>query len=218
MEGSVRRSPLVIAAVIVGCAAVLNACGSTAQKKIASRLGEHSIAPNVTPPAATLVSAREIAALPPSSPRRALFSLWSSLQWQAWPDALSYYNAGLVKQIGTVNLVQAWKFNAATYRAAKPHVEAEAVHGRRVTIRYVLSGSNAAPIPSAITWEKINGRWTVYYDSGLDNALRAWAQAEAQQAIGPSTTKLSRRAIAAGRRAGEMQDRYLATQFAGHGP
>lgn len=207
-----RRSLLVTAAAVVGCV-VLNACGGTAGKTIASGLGEHSIAPKVAPPAATLISGREIAALPPSSARRALFSLWSSLQWQAWPDALSFYGAGLIKQIGVVDLLQAWKFNAPMYRTAKPHVEAETTHDRRVTIHYVLSGSKIASTPSASTWEKVNGKWIVYYDSSLDNVLRTWAQAEAQQAINPNTTKLSHSAIAAGVRAGEIQDRYLAAQL-----
>jgi hypothetical protein len=212
-----RRLRLVITAAVVGCAVVLNACGGTAGKTIATRLGEHSIAPKVAPPAAMLISGREIAALPPSSARRALFSLWSSLQWQAWPDALSYYKAGLIKQIGVVDLLQAWKLNAATYRTEKPHVEAEATQNGRVTIRYILSGSQTASVPSSITWEKVNGKWIVYYDSSLNNVLRTWAQTEAQQAISPDTTKLSRRAIAAGIRAGEIQDRYMAIRLAKNG-
>jgi hypothetical protein len=209
----VRRSPLVITAAIVGCAVILNACGGTAGKTIAGQLGEHSIAPKVAPPAATLINGREIAALPRSSSRRALFSLWSSLQWQAWPDALSYYKVGLIKQIGAVNLMQAWKFNASMYRTTKPHVEAATTRNGRVTIHYVLSGSKITPTPSAITWEKVNGKWIVYYDSSLDNVLRTWAQAEVQQAINPNTTKLSRSALTAGVRASKIQDRYLAAQL-----
>lgn len=212
-----RRSRLVIAAAVVGCAVVLNACGSTAEKKIASQLGEHSIAPKVAPPAATLISEREIAALPQSSPRRALLSLWSSLQWEAWPDALSYYQAGLIKQIGVVNLLQAWKFNAATYRTTKPKIEGETTRGGHVTIRYLPSGSQIASTPSSIAWERVNSRWIVYYDSGLDNTLRGSAQVAAQQAINPRTTTLSPRALAAGARAGEIQGRYQRSQLTKNG-
>jgi hypothetical protein len=207
----------VIAAATVGCAAVLNACGGTARKTVAGRLGEHSIAAGVAPPPTTLISGREIAALPRSSPRRALLSLWSSLQWQVWPEALSYYKTALVKQIGVTNLLQAWKLHASTYRVTKPRVEGETVQGGRVTIRYVLSGSNTVPTPSSITWEKASGKWTVYYDSSLDTVLRVWAQTEAQQALGASANKLSSRAITAGVHAGEIQDHYLATHLAGEG-
>jgi hypothetical protein len=208
-----RRSQLVIAAAVVGCAVGLNACGGTAEKKIASKLGEHGIAPKVAPPAATLISEHEIAALPQSSPRRALLSLWSSLQWEAWPDALSYYQAGLIKQVGVVALLQAWKFNAATYRTTKPKIEGETTQDGRITIHYLLSGSQIASTPSSIVWERVNSRWIVYYDSSLDNTLRGWAQAEAQQAINPKTTTLSPRAIAAGVHAGEIQGRYQKSQL-----
>lgn len=212
-----RRSSLAIAVATLGCIALLAACGSTAGKKIASRLGEHSIATHVAPPAAALITGREIAALPQSSAQRALFSLWSNLQWESWPDALSYYQPGLIRQIGAVQLLQAWKFNAAMYRTSKPHIESVTPDAGQVTIRYLLSKSNAAPVPSTITWERVNGKWTVYYDSSLDSALRAWAQAEAQQKISPGTTKLSPRAVAAGIRAGEIQDRYLAGRVTGNG-
>ncbi len=213
-----RRSRLLIATAVVGCAVVLNACGGTAEKKIASKLGEHSVAPKVTPPAATLISEREITALPQSSPRRALLSMWSDLQWQSWTDALSYYQVGLVKQVGVTEFLQAWKFNAATYRTAKPKIEGETIQDGHITIRYLLSGSQVESTPSSITWEKANGQWIIYYDSSLDTTLRTWAQAEAQQAINnPHARTLSSRAITAGVHAGEIQDQYLASQLTKNG-
>jgi hypothetical protein len=212
-----RGSRLLTMAAIVGCVMILNACGSAAEKKTASQLGGHSIAPKVAPLAAALIGQREIAALPPSSPRRALLSLWSSLQWQAWTSALSYYQAGLIEQVGTPDLLQAWKFNAVMYRTTKPKIEDETTEDGRITIRYVLSGSRTDATPTASTWEKVSGRWVIYYDSSLDDVLRSWAQAEAQRAINPNTTALSPSAVTAGVHASEIQGRYLASHLTKNG-
>lgn len=210
------RSPhLLTAATIAGCALALTACGGTT--RVASQLHGSSIAPKVTPPSASLITEKEINVLPTSSPRRSFFSMWSDLQWQSWPEALSYYHTGLILRIGEVKLLQVLKFEASLYRTTKPRVEEESTQGPRVTIRYIPSAaksdssSAAVYLPTSVTWEKVNGQWIIYYDSGLNSALRAWAQAEAQQTIDPTALTPSPRAVVAGIHAGELQDQYLAS-------
>jgi hypothetical protein len=208
-----RQPRLLTAFATAGCAIVIVACGGTANKNVASQLSEHSIAPRVAPPVATVVTGREIAAAPSGSPQRAFLSMWSALQWQSWADAISNYQAGLITQIGQVKLVQALEFNAALYRTTKPKLEGETTNAGHVTIRYLISPPQTEPVRSSITWERQHGRWIIYYDPALDSALRSWAQVQTQQAIDPSAATPSARAVVAGIHASEAQGRYLTSQL-----
>lgn len=207
----------VAGAIATMCVVILAGCGGSASK-IASQLGTRSITPRVSPPPTSLMSGREISAAPADSARRAFLAMWSALQWQSWLDAISNYQAGLVRQIGQEKLVQAFEFNATLYRATKPKVEGETSNGSRVTVRYVITPPQSEPVPSSITWERVEGRWMIYYDPALDSALRLWAQEQTQQTIDPGAATPSPKAIEAGVHASELQERYLAGQIGGHRP
>jgi hypothetical protein len=191
-------------------ALALGGCGSAAGKRVTQQLAQHSIAPAVRGlPSATITNS-EIQAAPSGSPSRAFLSMWSDLQWQSWPGALSYFPVGMIDYIGGADVLQAFEFNAALYRTSKPKIEEQSTTAGRATIRYVLMGKTPA-VPMSIVWTKVEGRWMVYYDAELNGVLASWAQVQTQQALDPTATTPSAQALAAGARLEGAQSRYLAS-------
>jgi hypothetical protein len=204
---------------IAALACALTGCGASDGKRVSQELARQSIAPAVQALPSALISTRELAAAPAGSPMRAFLSMWSDLQWQSWPSALSYYQPGLVHYIGTSAMLDAFEFDGALFRTSKPKIDGESQFGAtRVTIRYVLSSATpaaSAPVPNSITWSQIGGQWEVAYYPELDGILASWAQTQAQQQIDPTAVTPSPGALAAGIRIEGAQSRYFATQGSG---
>jgi hypothetical protein len=197
-----------IVLMIAGSAIAIGACGGNTSRT-AEQLGSHSIATGVAPPTADLITTREVNVTYPSSASRAFLSMWSSLQWQDWTDAISYYSPGLRQYIGSASLIQALEFNAVRFRTAKPKIESTAYTNGHTTLRYRLQGAQAGNYPSSITWGKSGGQWTIYYDPSLDSMMTGWAQAQTQQTSTPLSATTTARALAAGIHAGRLQSEYL---------
>jgi hypothetical protein len=172
-------------------------------------VGKSSIATRVKPPREMLVHQADIEQAPAGSASRAFLSFWSTLQWQSWPEALTYYSPELRRSIGAPRLLEALKFEAATYRSNKPELQGESTRKGRTAVRFQLVSSAGDTSFSSKTWQRVGGEWTIVYDSNLDQALRNWAQNRTQLTTDPEAKTSSAAALRAGIEAGEAQSGYV---------
>lgn len=176
----------------------------------AREVGQRSIAPKVAPPAKALIEQADIERAAGASASEAFLRFWSSLQWQAWPEALSYYSPSLQAYVGAARIVEALKFQTTFFRASKPILRGESSRRGKTSVRYEIVDAAGVSTLSSTTWRRENGEWVIVYDSNLDGALRGWAQSRSQQTTDPRAKEPSAQGLEAGIKAGEAQSGYLA--------
>jgi hypothetical protein len=189
-------------------ALLLAGCGGSTDEA-AQKLASRSVVDVAPPLRKTLVSQREIDASPPGSPRRDFLQYWSLLQYQAWPEATSLFEPGLLRTIGVVHLVQVFTAEGAYFRSVKPRVVGVDRHGNRATVRYVVQDLSGKETPRSISWQRSSGHWRIVYDPFLDAPLRDAVQHATQISIDPTPPTVADEAVKAGEDAATRQASYL---------
>ncbi len=199
-----RRS--FIATLLTGI--VLVGCGGGTDDE-ARELATRSILEDPPPLKEALVSRAQIEEAPPGSAEREFLSLWSTLQYQAWADAVVTYSPALRRALGEDQLVEALKGQAAYFRAVKPRLRQTLRNGDRATIRYVITDVSGNDVPRSASFIRTADGWKVFYDPFIDGALNESVQRSTQMSIDPLARKPSKQALSAGVGASRLQSQYL---------
>jgi len=186
----------------------VSSCGSDADDE-ARELAGRSAASEVTPPSKTLVSAKDIAATKEDAPERTLLRFWSDAQWRAWSQAVGWYEASMRDYIGTGQIVEALKSQAAFYRASKPDIFSVTRTDDRAVVRYTTTDSARNLSEHSMVFQRVGRQWQIFFDSYLDTGLRTAAQSAEQLKVAPLARKPSPQAIRTGDAASRIQSGYL---------
>lgn len=191
----------------IGASLLLYGCGGG--DSTAAEVGGKSVVGDTKVLRGALVSQKLIDRQPMRSPLQALMRFWSSLQYQAWSDAASAYEPGLVAVIGQDKLVDALAHQGSYFRSTKPTGLSVLTNAGRKTVRFVVKGTSGDAVARSITFRKTAKGWKIFYDPFLNEALRSSAQAATQLTVDPSSDKLSRKALVAGDAASRLQSKWL---------
>jgi hypothetical protein len=203
-RGGLRPAALRLAAALATaslCAASISACGNSAD------------APPASTPPDNIVKRSEVNGHPEGSVEKAFLEYWSSLQYQAWAEAVSYYAPSFRGAVGTAAIVGAKKVNAPSYPKLKPAIVEVVRKGGLTTIKYTLRLSDGTLERASVTWENAGGNWQIVFDSRLDAELNQFAENRvelAQNGVLPtSLDQVSPAARRAGAAASQRQSRFL---------
>lgn len=199
--------PRLVLVLYIGASLLLFACGGG--DSTAAEVGGKSVVGDTKVLRGALVSQRLIERQPTGSPQQALMRFWSSLQYQAWSDAASAYEPGLVAVVGQDKLVEALAHQGSYFRSTRPTGLSTLTSAGNKTVRFVVRGTSGDAVPRSITFHQTGDGWKIYYDPFLNEALQSSAQAATQLLIDPSSEKLSPKALAAGDAASRLQSRWL---------
>jgi hypothetical protein len=155
------------------------------------------------------VTKRDLDRYPPDSVQRALLGYWSRLQYSAWNGAAADLDPVLRRFFGDETLLAALRYLGPTTRLGRPHVSAVVPAGNRAKVEYLATRTNGRVIGSSGSWRRANGRWLLYHDSLIDEALQGSAQARTQAQIPHAPGTTSPQAVAAGARMATEELRYL---------
>jgi hypothetical protein len=161
--------------------------------------------PYSPPPKQHLVGQKEKKGLRPGSPERALMDYWAALQFQAWPQAVGFFDPSLRDFIGASRITQALQARTSTFQISAPEIVRVARKGAVTTVYYKLALPDSNLLEST-SWRRIAGGWRIFLDSGLDDALQSQAE---KRVDGPSRSRPSPKALRAGRQAAALQSRFL---------
>ncbi len=145
-------------------AVAVSACGSSDSQP------EISSAPD------NLLKPAQISEYPQGSVEQAFLEFWSSLQFQSWAEAASYYHPEFRDFVGTASVIGAKKLNGSTYPLLKPVIARVGEHDGETTIFYALRLPDGSKELNSITWRRNDGSWQIIYDSRLDPELHQFAQ------------------------------------------
>jgi hypothetical protein len=166
--------------------------------------------PTTTAPRQVLVGAKDLRRFKRGSVQRAMLDYWSSLQFHAWPQAISFLDPRLRDLLGTERLSRALEAGAGAFQATAPQIVSVQTRGRITTIQYRLRAEGGDRLESS-SWRREGGDWAIVFDSGLNPVLRVYAQTSID---GNSAAKPSKRAARAAQAVGGLQARFLASQKA----
>jgi hypothetical protein len=197
VQTPIRNISLAIAVVLT-----LAACGGNGANDVTTM----SI---VEPPAELLVTPDEIGRQQPGSAGRAFLRYWSALQYSAWTVAIGHYDPRFVRLVGLPRFIDAMRAQASYFRTAKPKLGRTQRDERQAVVRYSIRGFDGRPMSTSTTWKQTGEKWQVLYDPQLDVILQSYAQNEAQARIDPNARTHSKEALEAGRRAAQLQSRFL---------
>src|SRR4051794_19666282 len=155
-------------------------------------------------PKQQLIGSKQENRSPAGSPQRALMEYWAALQYKAWAQALSFYDPKLRDYVGSGRVVSALSAQTSAYQISAPNPVREVKRGALSTVYYKLT-SDPRNLES-VSWRRIGGRWRIYYNSALDDTLRANA---ALNVDGPDKEKPSARAARAGNHAASLQAQFV---------
>lgn len=145
--------------------------------------------------------------------QRDFLEYWSSLQYQAWAEAVSYYDPSFRDFVGTAEIVGAKKLNAPSYPLIRPSIIGVTRKGDLVTIKYTLRLSDGTQERAAVTWRKVAGSWQLVFDSRLDAELNQFAENRVEVAkngvLPTDLDKVSPSAVRAGNAASQRQANFL---------
>jgi hypothetical protein len=188
-----------LAALLISLGA--SACGNSAEGP------PSSASPN------NLVSRSEVDGNPKGSVEHAFLEFWSSLQYQAWAEAASYYDPSFRNFVGTASIVGAKKVNAPSFPLLKPSIVEVLPKGDLTTIRYTLRLSDGTQEHASVTWRKAGNSWQIVYDSRLDAELNQFAanrvEIDRNGVLPTSLDQVSPDALRAGNIAAQSQARFL---------
>jgi hypothetical protein len=179
----------------------------------ASACGNSAEGPTPSAPPDNLVSRSEVDGYPRGSVEHAFLEFWSSLQYQAWAEAASYYEPSFRDSVGTAPIVGAKKLNAPSFPNLKPAIVEVTRKGDLTTIRYTLWLSDGTKERASVTWRKAGDSWQIVYDSRLDAELYQFAanrvEIRRNGVLPTSLDQISPEAIRAGNVAALSQARFL---------
>gem|GEM_PF-3404052 len=179
----------------------------------ASACGNSTKGPATSSPPSNIVLRSEVDRYPKGSVQHAFLEYWSSLQYQAWAEAASYYDPSFRDFVGTAAIIGGKKLNAPSYPLLKPSIFAVTRKGDLTTIKYVLRLSDGTRERAAVTWRKAGGNWQIVFDSRLDAELNQFAENRvevAQNGVLPTDLdKVSPGAMRAGNAASQRQALFL---------
>jgi hypothetical protein len=194
-----RGAAAILAALLISLGA--SACGNSAEGPAASA------------PPDNIVSRAEVDGYPKGSVKHAFLEYWSSLQYQAWAEAASYYDQSFRDSVGTAAIIGGKKLNAPSYPLLKPSI-VEVIHkGDLTTIKYTLRLSDGTRERASVSWLKVGDNWQIVFDSRLDAELNQFAANRvevAQNGVLPtSLDQVSPDAVRAGSAAAQRQAIFL---------
>jgi hypothetical protein len=160
-------------------------------------------------PPLPLISEEDIANLRDGSPEQAFLEVWSALQFQASLQAVSHYDPGLRRFIGTGRLASALESQSPFYRNAEPQVERTVREGELVTLHYQVRDATGVKQPHAVTFRELDGRLVIVHDTLATDALQTWEQNRVQQEVAPRADEPSPTAERAGQRLADRQAGYF---------
>lgn len=179
----------------------------------ASACGNSAEGPTSSTPPDNIVSRTEVDGYADGSVKHAFLEYWSSLQFQAWAEAASFYDSSFREEVGTAAIVGAKKVNAPSYPNLKPAIVEVTRQGDLTTIRYTLRLSDGTMERASVAWVKPGGSWQIVFDSRLDAELNQFAenQVEIDQngALPTSVDQISPAARRAGNAASQRQAVFL---------
>jgi hypothetical protein len=181
----------------------LSACGTSAAGP------QSSLEPN------NLIEHSDLAKYPDGSVERTFLEYWSNLQFRSWADVAAYYDPSFRKFVGTVPLINAKKEAASIYPSLKPEIVRSSRNQGVTTVYFTVRLEDGTKELASISWRKVGGNWQIVYDSRLDAELTQLAQEKVQLAESgagttePSSQPLSKKAVQAGKAAGQVQSRFL---------
>ncbi|HEX5225898.1 MAG TPA: hypothetical protein VFW29_12290 [Solirubrobacteraceae bacterium] len=188
---------------------VLAGCGGSAQKQQAQELQGASILARTAPLGDRLVKQSEIARTSDEAGQQTFLRLWSLLQYQAWDQAATLFEPGLVEQIGSALLTQSLASDVIVWQSTKPHIVTARAGASGAAVTFLARDETGSVTPASISFEKgKHGEWLVSYFSLLNPALQRVAQARTQAQIEPLATKPSREAARQGTNALFLQGVY----------
>jgi hypothetical protein len=198
--------PTVLRAAIALFAALLISLG-------ASACGNSAEGPASSTPPDNLVSRSEVDGYPRGVVEHAFLEFWSSLQYQAWAEAASYYAPSFRDSVGTASIIGAKKVNAPSFPTLKPSIVEVTRKGDLTTIRYTVWLSDGTKERASVTWREVGGSWQILYDSRLDAELNQFAQNRVEidlnGVLPTSLSQISPDAMRAGNAAAQRQARFL---------
>jgi hypothetical protein len=142
----------------------------------ASACGNSAEGPTSSAPPDNLVSRSEVDGYSEGNVKHAFLEYWSSLQYQAWAEAASYYDPSFRDSVGTAAIIGAKKVNAPSYPNLKPSIVGVTRKGDLTTIRYTLWLSDGTKERASVTWRKVGGSWQIVFDSRLDAELSQFVE------------------------------------------
>lgn len=207
MRGRSRPTGLRSAALLAATAATLTlaACGNVAE------------GPTPSDPPGNLVSTAEVRKAPAGGVRHAFLEYWSALQFQAWSEAVSYYDPSFRRSIGTASIIAAKKLNAPSYPLLKPAIATVTSYQGVTTVKYSIWSSTGSKELASVSWRKTGGNWQIVYDSRLDAELSQAAMNRVEMkrvgALPADAGEISPEAGRAGDKAALDQARYVEETF-----
>ncbi|MFL5519095.1 MAG: hypothetical protein ACJ8DJ_23290 [Gemmatimonadales bacterium] len=173
--------------------------------------GDDAKQPTTTVPAQVLVGAKDLRRFKRGSAERALLDYWSSLQFHAWPQAISFLDPRLRDLLGTERLSRALETGAGSFSATAPQIVSVHKRGRITTIQYRLRQGQGGDRLESSSWRREAGGWAMVFNSGLDPLLQSYVQTSIDGNTAGPPSKRAARAVAA---VTGLQARFLASQKA----
>lgn len=204
-----RRHQVAATVALLTCATAALGCSSSALKRQAQQLQSTSVLSKTAPLSERLVKPSEIASASDAAATRTFLQLWSLLQFQAWDRATLLFEPGLRNAIGPSLLAQALEDYVIVWQGTKPQIISARATGDKSLITFMSRNEAGDLMPGSISFQRVEGRWLVYFFSLLDPAIERTVQLRAQARIDPLATKPSPEAVRQGLAAGPLQSNYL---------
>jgi hypothetical protein len=147
--------------VVLVCASTLglSACGE-ADREVAKL--------DANPSGVALIGSSDLERLPRGSAEQAFIEYWSSLQFQAWPQAAAFYAPAVRNRVGPSGLTAIFAAHSSYFRAAEPRLVLSVPAGGLISIYYYVVGDpQGGRAPRSVTFRKTRGRWVIVHDSFL---------------------------------------------------
>jgi hypothetical protein len=202
---AILRLQALLGAALVSFA--LGACGNASDPPSGNE------APN------NLITRAEVDKAGKGSVDQAFLEYWSALQFQAWPEAASYFAPGFRKLIGSAAIIGAKRLNGANYPNLKPKIVGITSHDDLTTLRYYVWLSEGTKELGAATWRKVGGNWQMIDESRLNAELNQFGVNEVEikrtGVLPTDVSEISPEAAQAGYELSQRQAEYAAQQLDG---
>jgi hypothetical protein len=184
--------------------------------------GNATDSPSGTDAPNNLITRAEVDKAGRGSVDQAFLEYWSALQFQAWTEAVSYFDPSFRRFVGSAAIVSAKKLNGATYPNLKPKIVGITSHGGLTTLRYYVWLPEGAKELAAATWRKVGGNWQMIDESRLNAELNQFGVNEVEiKRTGTLPTDVSEISPAAAQAGYELSQRpaqFIGQQLDREGP
>jgi hypothetical protein len=183
----IRRSFVIVVLLIVALCAGALIAGSRLQEgdslAVAKPIERADGSLTQNPAPRTLTDVADTA----PGPARAVMRFWYLAQWGGIPDAIGMYDPHVVAAVGEKDFAGGISYWRSTFIAGEPRiVDVSRSPGQTAFVTVRVHYKNARPASYSYTLERSNGRWTITFDTLLENAIAAFVRsARAADPDGP---------------------------------